>query len=140
MIALAVLVGVATKTHDPTMGQRYGAALRLHIGKSAGPFEDARALLTLARFGVISGARESAASDLARSRAIAEQHAYHEVLFQGERLAAELDDAIDVVAPGTAVGHSSHTSVVLAQRSLDIVTQIDEMDSQYVWGRAVATT
>lgn len=91
LVSLAVLVQVAAMLRDRRLGQHYGPLLRECIGTTAGPFEDARALVVLARLEQMCGATVTARADLGRARAIADRFGYHELQFETEKLEAVLN-------------------------------------------------
>jgi hypothetical protein len=136
MVSLAILVGVATRTQDRALGLRYAPTLRTHIGKSAGPFEDSRALLTLAQFEAINGLDRLAVGDLAAARAIAHRYRYHELQFQADYLAEQLT-ARKSTKRVICSGEDEITSVVLDSYSQDIVSRMDDLREQDFVGYAV---
>jgi tetratricopeptide (TPR) repeat protein len=125
--ALAILVDVAVASRNRELGLRYGPLLRDHVGGSAGPFEDARALLALAGLEYIYGSREAANADLEHARAISDAHHYHELQFKAEKLAA-------VLTKGQTVGGVAEPAVCLNGQSELIVSKLyawDTYDTSY---------
>ncbi len=139
IIALEVLVDVAAASHDRELGARYGPLLRAHVGRSAGPFEDARALLALAGLEHMVGARDAALNDIANARRIADAFRYHELQFQAEELSA-------LVISGAITGTEVHAGpdrfkadVSLSGRSQYIVSQLDQWSEHDVVGGSRAS-
>jgi tetratricopeptide (TPR) repeat protein len=138
MVALAVLVCVATKVGNPVLGQRHATALRTHVGRSAGPFEDARALLTLAELEQMLGSREAARHDLERAYALSERYCYHEVQLQAERLLTEYS-ANSPTAPAEArVTPSFEAQAYIDGDSQRIVSQMDTLYERGCLGMAAS--
>jgi tetratricopeptide (TPR) repeat protein len=120
--ALAILVDVAVASDNHELGSRYGPLLRKQVGGSAGPFEDARALLALAGLEYMCGRREAADSDLDRARSISDAHRYHELQFKADRLAS-------IFTPGRQIVDTSEHKVRLSGESELIVSQL------YAWDK-----
>lgn len=128
--ALQALVDVATATRDRALGGRYGVMLRNLIGGSAGPYQDARALLKLAGFEHMVGRREMAAADLGEARRIAHAYHYHELEFECDHLESTFEAApADSGCELALVAEEECTEPVqLTDRSNKIVAQIIAFD------------
>jgi hypothetical protein len=121
---LQILVDVAVMTGNVPLGERYGPLLREHAGRCAGPFEDARALLSLAGLEYAFGTRAAAEQHLAQARAIVRKHRYYELQFEAERLTTRF--ASDLVASmSDAAPHAELAGVQLNGRCQYIADQLD---------------
>jgi tetratricopeptide (TPR) repeat protein len=119
--SLAILVDLAVTLGDRQLGLRYGSMLRSHLGGSAGPFEDARALLALASMEQLWGARDTMMRDLERARRIADAHRYHELQFKVEQMS---DASAALYETTRGISEQVH----LSGHSEDIVSQINALD------------
>ena len=90
-MAVKVLVDVCAATRDVTLGARYAPMLRSLVGGRAGPYEDARALLTLAAFEHAFGRDRVARGDLDEARRLTRTYLYHELEFQCDALEEAFD-------------------------------------------------
>jgi hypothetical protein len=135
--ALQVLVDIAAATSDRSLGRRYGPTLRRLVGGSAGPFEDARALLTLAGLEHTCGSRDVARDDLARAQVIAEVFHYHELQFEADKLLQVF--ACDSMPPRSDndARESAEAVTWLDGRSRSIVSQLDRWSEHDLIGTVV---
>jgi tetratricopeptide (TPR) repeat protein len=119
--SLAILVDAAVAGHDRDLGRRYGAALRDQLGGNAGPFEDARALISLAALQQLDGSVVQAMDDLRGAVAIASTYGYHEIRYKAEEM-------IDLLARNETLAHSQTSDVTLTEGSHAIVSRLDVWD------------
>lgn len=133
--ALAVLVDVAAASHDRTLGLRYGPLLRDHIGGAAGPFEDARALLSLAGLEHVLGSSKVANRDLDRARIVAAELHYHELQFKADMMGiAFARNSLD-----RTKDDRSNMEARLSGHSRSIISQLNGWKEDELLG-AVSTT
>ncbi len=121
---LQILVDVAVTTGDVPLAERYGPLLRGHAGRCAGPFEDARALLSLAGLEYAFGSRAIAEEYLAQAQAISVRCRYYEVQFDAERLAARFAASAASGADAAPL-RPEHDEINLNGHSRYIVDRLD---------------
>jgi tetratricopeptide (TPR) repeat protein len=136
--SLAVLVDVATVTSNRELGRQYGPLLRKHVRGSAGPYEDARALLALAGLEYMCGTRDAAYADLASARVIADRLGYHELQFEVEKLSAAFSRNSDTSAEMGSAQTSPAVDVLLSQPSRYIMSKLDNWGEHDIPNAAVA--
>lgn len=123
--SLAVLVDVAAESTDKQLGLRYGPLLRGHIGGYSTPFEDARALMTLANLEIAVGSTEQAATDLSDAMRIADEHGYHELKFKADTLAGSIRESQGRDIRQTAGTQTEQYRGRLSDRTWDTVARFD---------------
>ncbi len=138
-----LLVDVALRAGDANAVRTHAAALRAHLWRGAGPYEDARALLTLAEVACRAGEQVEAREHAEAALGLARRHSHHEVEFEAEAFLTSLTqrsaDAEEPTADGCAQegehvsGSVGDGEVTLERGSERIVARVARLPSSSGW-------
>lgn len=140
MLAHKIMAEIALDTNDRALGLTHAATLRTLLHTGAGPFEDAKASLTLGLVEERWGSCKRALADISSAYEAARAHHYHELVFTVEPELARLQAAPSAPAVGASRpwaddGGTEPYQVTLSSRSRRIVSHLAALD---VGGRASA--
>jgi tetratricopeptide (TPR) repeat protein len=125
MMSLVALIDSSIATANRARCLTLGSRLEERIGTSAGPYEDARGLLTLARLALFLGAAEHGAALLDRAQRIVDRFGYNHLQFEADWLAGQIRRTVE--QRDIAVASLSDTSHRIAQ-------WIDDLDETELLG------
>jgi tetratricopeptide (TPR) repeat protein len=134
MLAISILLNVSSEKRDLSRAREYGRALRLHIGRSAGPFEDARALLALSRFERTCGDASKAVENAAAALRIADRYRYHEISYRAEGILEDLATPTVSVSDGLGASGDQAATADLRTDSLSIIEMLGGLNEQSLQG------